>query len=179
MEAILVSQEGKYLMLVQTILYRIGSAPNDEIFILDDQVAPHHAELLYDHAANAWNVVVKEDAVINDDKSVVDSAWHTGQKYNRDVLAENKTTEDNSKMVSSKPKIAYVERAGQYMRLQTKSPYPLQDDDVIILGQPETGYAILFKESENPFPKQHHPPEPYGEALRIKGSDTEVVLPIT
>jgi hypothetical protein len=66
-----------------------------------------------------------------------------------------------------------VKRANKYVPLESKTLYALQNNDIIVLGNTEDGYRILFKESENPFPKQKHPPEPYGEAVRLKATRKE------
>ncbi len=182
MEAIVISQEGRELPLLQSRLYKIGSSGSDDIFILHDQVGANHAQLIYDNKLSAWNIELIGSITPQDKQSPERRKALTpediARKYNVDILLRKDQKDgdvvipmgDAKQMLpkAQAKRMAFVKRANQYVPLELKVTYPLQNNDVIVLGDTEGGYRILYKESENPFPKQTHPPEPYGEAIRRK-----------
>lgn len=209
MEAIIVSQEGLELHLSSVQAYKIGCARNDDIFILHGEVAPYHAQLVYDNKANSWNVIIRESfrqlpssttttatighqTTINSEIDTTNSNavkasskyLKSNSRYNRDILfskelGDNDDGLGNASIEALKPlagkseaavppRIGFVKRTGHYIQLKTKTPYPLQNNDIVVIGKADSGYRILYKESENPYPKQTHPPEPYGAVLRSR-----------
>ena len=187
MEAIIISQEGRELPLLKSRLYKIGSARNDDIFVLHDQVSANHSQLIYDNKANTWNIefmgLPSQDKQSPERKENLDPEV-IRRDYNVDILPRKEVNRDvlnpNDDIRQILPKAvanrrAFVKRANKWVALESKTPYTLQNNDTIILGNAEDGYKILFKESENPFPKQIHPPEPYGEAVRLKSTREEEI----